>query len=302
MFVPAVEEKRVADGTLRGRWVDAVMRSPQITDAVRVALLAMAMDMDDAGRVSVKREDLALRLGKGKARITERVNAAVDAGFLERVLEGKRGQVAVYSAGFPHGSGYADPNARLGGEALGPDTRTQSEHFGSGLQTLTSAKSAEQGPDTRTQTVDYGSGYPDPLSSRGVEEGEDLQVVEGEGLFEIEGAASQPPPSKRKKRASTPKITIRADYAPTDELRAWAKARCPLVDIDLQTERFVLYFTRKGLKRPGWDQSWKSWMLQQQEWAQERQANVMQLRATGTNGYRPYQNVVDQSEYDKDYS
>lgn len=295
----------MADGTLRGRWVDLVFRSPLITDAVRVALLAMALDMDDAGRVSVKREDLARRINKGKARITERLNAAVDAGLLERVVEGKRGQVAVYAAAFPHGSGYADPNNRSSEAVMGPDTRTESEHFGSGLQTQTSAESPEQGPDTRTPTADYGSAQPDPLCSRGVEEGEDLQVVEGEGLFEIEGAASQPPPSKGKKRASQPKTVIPPDYTPSDELRAWAKERCPLVDIDLQTERFVIHFTEKEIKRPGWDRSWKSWMLQQQDWTkqrQERQDNVHHLPsssryATGSGSQVPPRGSYNKENY-----
>jgi hypothetical protein len=317
--VNVVEEMRVADGTLRGKWVELVFRSPLITDAARVALLAMAVDMDDAGRVSVKREDLARRIGKGKARITERLNAAVDAGLLERELEGKRGQVAVYAARFPQGSGYADPNIRSGELSMGPDTRThtdssdaeqgpdkrtESERFGSGLQTQTSADSGEQGPDTRTPTAGYGSAQPDPLCSSGVREGEDLQVVEGEGLFEIESAASQQLPSKRKKRASTSKTVVPADYAPTEELRAWARERCPLVDIDLQTERFIIHFTDKGIKRPGWDRSWKSWMLQQQDWTKQRQERQDQgnVHPLPSNRYAPGSGsqVPPRSDYRKE--
>lgn len=303
----------MGDGTFRGRWVDEVFRCPLITDAARVALLAMAMDMDEAGHVSVPREDLAARIGKGKARITERLQAAVDAGLLERTVAGKRGQVAEYVARLPKGSAYPDPNAEPEDLRKGPRIRTESEHFGSGLQTQsspfgsglqtqTAPSNPGLGPDSRTSTPEKGSAYPDPLCSSGVKESDDLKVVEDEGsLFGVEPAAPRQPSKKpRAKQSSTPKTTVPEDFAVTDEMRQWARQRTPLVDIDLQTERFVNHFIDKGTKRPGWLRSWNNWMLQQQSWATERGENVRQLRPTGTDGkYAPGSGsqVPDRNDY-----
>lgn len=279
----------VGDGTFRGRWVDEVFRSPLITDAARVALLALAVDMDEAGHVSVAREDLAARINKGKPRVTERLQAAVDAGLLERVVAGKRGRVAEYVARLPKGSAYPDPNAESEDLRKGPRIRTESEHFGSGLQTQTEPSNPGWGPDSRTSTPEKGSAYPDPLCSRGVKEGEDLEVVDSDGsLFGVEPAAARRPSKPKTKRSSASKTTIPEDFAVTDEMRQWAKERTPDVDIDIQTERFVNYFLDKGTKRPGWLRSWNNWMLQQQSWTTGRGDNVRQLRPTGTDGkYAP---------------
>jgi hypothetical protein len=108
----------------------------------------------------------------------------------------------------------------------------------------------------------------------------------------------------RKTRARTPKIPIPPDYAPSATLIAWARTTCPLVDIETQTVAFIDHFTpdqgEQPVKRPGWDRSWKQWMLRQQGWAKERQSNVHQLRPTGTGGYVPYRNPTDQSVYFED--
>lgn len=298
----------MADGTFRGRWLDAVFRSPQITDAVRVALLALATEMDDAGRVSVSREDLALRLNRGKARVTERLQAAVDSGLLVREVAGKRGRVAEYSAALPIGSAYPDLNDGDPEADKGPDQRTESVHFGSGLQTLTDARLGPDcrpkvntfGPDGRTSTTSQGSAYPDPLSSSEVEVAVDLdEVTTDGGLFEEEITASRMPPKKPRKGSSVPRTSIPADFAVEPDMRAWAREKAPLVgDIDLQTERFVNHFLDKPHeKRPGWRRSWNNWMLQQQSWAADRNVNVLPLRPSGRGGHMPYQNPDDESVY-----
>lgn len=310
----------MADGTYRGRWVDAVLRTPLITDAVRVALLALAMDMDDAGRVSVSREDLALRLNKGKARISERLQAAVDAEFLDRVVAGKKGRVAEYLATAPEGSGYADlirddkergkgPDTRtLSEEAQGesgPDTRTESDHFGSGLQTLSGGAEDGKGPDMRTASAQKGSAYPDPLCSSGVDVSGDVdEITTDGGLFDEEIVASRRTPKPGSKGSSTARTSIPHDFAVDDEMRIWAKARTPNVDIEIQTERFVNHFLdRPQIKRPGWLRSWRNWMLQQQSWHDDREAKVTQLRPNGTDTrHAPgsgQRNLPDPSEYGK---
>jgi hypothetical protein len=91
----------VSDGTFRGRWIDEVFRTPLITDAVRVALLALASDMDDAGRVSVPRGELAGRLARSERRMDDRIKAAIAAGFLDRTSRGQKHQTAAYGAHIP---------------------------------------------------------------------------------------------------------------------------------------------------------------------------------------------------------
>jgi hypothetical protein len=285
----------VSDGTFRGRWVDEVFRSPLISDAVRVALLALVPDMDDAGCVSVAREDLAERIGRGKARITERLQSAVDAGLLERTAAGRRGQVAEYVASLPIGSAYPDPNET----EQGPPIRTQSSAQ-LGLQS--GPKVNTFGPDERTPSADKGSAYPDPLY-RGVVDVSDQvdEITTDGGLFDKPAAAQQAAKPKRKRSPSL-KTTIPADFALTDDMRQWAAENAPDVDISLQTQLFVNYFLDKGTKRPGWRRSWDSWMLRAQSWSADRNDNVRQLRPTGTDGNATrggQRNLPDPSEYGK---
>jgi hypothetical protein len=88
----------MSDGTLRERWINEVFRTPLITDATRVALLALAPDMDESGRVSVPRDELSNRLGRHPRKVDDRLKNAVDAGFLQRVSRGQKHRHAVYQA------------------------------------------------------------------------------------------------------------------------------------------------------------------------------------------------------------
>lgn len=302
----------MSDGTFRGRWVDEVFRSPLITDAVRVALLALVPDMDEAGQVSISREDLAARIGKGKARVTERLNAAIAARLLDRTLEGKKGQIAEYAARLPKGSAKPDP-------IKGSLVRTESDHFGSGLQTQTPEKGSglqtqseaterDSGPLSRTSSADKGSASPDPLYRDGVDVSSEVEEINtDDGLFK-EPAASQrgTKPKVARKRSTEPKTTIPEDFAITPDMREWAKRRVPEVDIDLETEIFVNHFLDKRVKRPGWRRSWENWMLRAKSWNPKRQTsnhggNVTPLRRTGTDDrYAPGtgSQVPDRNSYD----
>lgn len=296
----------MSDGTFRGRWVDEVFRSPLITDAVRVALLALVPDMDEAGQVSISREEIARRIGKGKARVTERLNAAIGARLLERTIEGKKGQVAEYAARLPKGSANPDPIQAQGETPKGPLVRTESEHFGSGLQTQTREKGSglqtqseaterDSGPLDRTPSADKGSANPDPLYRDGVDVSSEVEEINTDDALFKEPAASQrsTKPKIVRKRSTEPKTTIPEDFAITPDMREWAKRRVPEVDIDLETEIFVNHFLDKRVKRPGWRRSWENWMLRAKSWNPKREGgsargNVTPLRSTGTDGrYAP---------------
>lgn len=101
----------MSDGTFRGRWIDEVFRTPSISDAVRVALLALALEMDDAGEVSLPRRELAERLARSERRMDDRIGTAIQAGLLERTSRGHRSRTAAYRATLP-GSVSATPGGR----------------------------------------------------------------------------------------------------------------------------------------------------------------------------------------------
>lgn len=332
----------LCDGTFRARWLREVLRSPQITESIKLLLAALAVgEMDAAGRVSVPREELAARIGRGKARISERLQEAVQRGFLVRASSGKKGNTAVYLAALD-GSACADP-IEDEDEIKGPPTRTESGEKGSAYA---DPKGAEKGPPARTRTK-FGSDLQDALKddqnnlsvrTAGRFDSDDsdsvrvggpkdeikgpptraAKVVGGVGEVELpddstedsflktEDAASRraSPKPKRPKKPAIPKIPLPPDFAPDDAMLAWARQKCPLVDIDAQNESFIIHFTPEPdeppVTRPGWSRTWKSWMARQQGWAKERHSNVHQLRPTGTGGYKPFQNPADPSVYYED--
>ena len=82
-------------------WRRAVYRSHAIGDPVRVLLLFLAEHMKSDRTLSVKRDVIATALGKSERRVSERVSAAHEAGFLSTISPGYRGHVPVYQGLFP---------------------------------------------------------------------------------------------------------------------------------------------------------------------------------------------------------
>lgn len=55
-----------------------------------------------------------------------------------------------------------------------------------------------------------------------------------------------------------------ADFAVSDDMRAWAKARVPGLDVDLSTERFCNYWkaaSGKSATKLDWPATWQNWLL-----------------------------------------
>lgn len=293
----------LSDGTYRARWLREVLRASQITESVKLMLISMGIEeMDPSGVVSVPREDLAARIGRGKSRVSERIQEAVDRGFLARLSAGKKSSTAVYAAAVSGsvctdliedvafgkgpvsrtvseevGSGQSDPNVA----EKGPDSRTGTI-FGSDLQ------DAEKGPDSRTRTS-FGSDLQDAIEDDEVRvsgpndpgKGPAIRaanVVEGTGeevdppsesseedFFKLDGVGSQATPAKRK----TP---VPRDIAITPDMRAWAAEKTPLVvDLEFETEQFVDHWTSKRELRADWVATWRTWMRNQQKWTAARQ-------------------------------
>jgi len=110
----------------RDRWRVEVIRSARISDSVRVVLIVLAGRMTDAGYVSVPRTELSALIGRSPRRITERIEKAREAGYLDQVRRGRPGRTAEYQAILP-------------GLLLGADGRTKERSSEDHLMVRTAA-------------------------------------------------------------------------------------------------------------------------------------------------------------------
>lgn len=79
----------------------------------------------------------------------------------------------------------------------------------------------------------------------------------GPAPIEEEAKASSSSPAKRGKR-------IPADFAVTPDMVTWARANCPGVDGQRQTQKFINHFTAKtgrDATKLDWVATWRNWML-----------------------------------------
>lgn len=133
---------------MRGRtpeaWRKVVMRSPLINDSVRVLLLYLADHMRANRMVSVPRKKMSTDLGRTERRITQRISAAHDAGFLDTVQAGYRGHTAVYQGLFPNGERGTGTSTLSSAETVPLSQRKRGTHGG---PTTTTAKPLLRGTD-----------------------------------------------------------------------------------------------------------------------------------------------------------
>jgi hypothetical protein len=132
----------VSGETYRDRWISEVFRTPLITDSVRVALLAIAPEMDEDGLVALRRADLAARLDRTDRRTGDRIAAAIEAGFLKRLSRGQRNGPGQYRGTLPDSRSSGHPGGPKNGAVLGtpggPEENSLQDSFqpeeNSGLQ------------------------------------------------------------------------------------------------------------------------------------------------------------------------
>ena len=143
----------MAYDTGRDLWIAEVLRTPRISDAIRVLLLALAFDMDEAGVVELKQKDLAVTLARAERRIRDRISEAEESGFLRQITRGRSGRPSRYQATTPTPL-TGPPGVRLEGRSRPVINRTH----GGPLATLQADDPQpvrdEPQPDPR------GSGYP----------------------------------------------------------------------------------------------------------------------------------------------
>jgi len=101
-----------------------VFRTPHLSAEVKVLLLAMAVHMDEAGRFSVLREEVAAMLDCSERRVTSKQKAAIDAGYLSRASVGHRGHTAEFQAEIPgtdRGTTGVTQSVPIGGRQASPN-------------------------------------------------------------------------------------------------------------------------------------------------------------------------------------
>jgi hypothetical protein len=69
----------------------------------------------------------------------------------------------------------------------------------------------------------------------------------------------------------------------SDEMRQWATANAPGVDVDLQTERFLNRNRAEGKTYKDWTAAWKNWVTSPYS---QPTARAPAVRATHTNGFQ----------------
>lgn len=56
------------------------------------------------------------------------------------------------------------------------------------------------------------------------------------------------------------KTVLPDDFAISAEMRAWADAKVPIVDVDREHETFCDYWRAHGRKMADWNACWRNWM------------------------------------------
>ena len=143
----------MSEETYRERWRREVFRTALITDSVRVALLALADDMDDDGMVSVDRVELADRLARSDRRIGERFTSAIGAGFLERVSRGQRNGKGKYRAALPGAPSSGRTGVPKKPGVFGTDGGPEENSLQDGLQ-VEETRCLQDGRGSRRSTFD----------------------------------------------------------------------------------------------------------------------------------------------------
>ncbi len=105
----------------------------------------------------------------------------------------------------------------------------------------------------------------------------DESVTPGDAPEKSRGDKSNTPfsppgdkPKTKPKTKAKPKRQLPDPFLVTTAMLAWAGERVPLVNTDLETERFVNYWKAEGSVKADWDATWRNWMLKAQQDAERR--------------------------------
>lgn len=80
-----------------------------------------------------------------------------------------------------------------------------------------------------------------------------------------------PKPKKPRRKAEAP---VPDDFSVTPDMAAWAKEKVPGVNIEIQTEVFLLHHRSKGTMFRDWRAAWMKWMRNDAEWNNRKPAPI----------------------------
>lgn len=300
----------MSDGTYRGRWMDEVFGTPRVSPEVKVLLLAMALDMDDSGRVSTPRKGLAELLRCAPRNVTAKQKSAIDAGLLERVSRGHHGKTAAFQAVIPGEprvtTGITQPPAK-GDDDYHPFSRAKGDddYHPSNLK----------GDDAHPPSSGVGGRQSSPHTysdQRPAANGEDAVVVQ---LFNVEENSTT---SLRSQRAHG-RANVHADAKTTGEhpafadwyaqypakkgrgaaVKAFSKAVKKVDDPQTLIDAAIRYRDTDHHVARGFIKNPATW-LNQECWLDEPTQTPTTGHAQAAGGHRPWTNPADQSVYDED--
>lgn len=88
-----------------------------------------------------------------------------------------------------------------------------------------------------------------------------------------------------KKKPKPTATTIPEDFDVTPEMRSWAAAKCPGIDVDFETEKFIDHAHATGREMVDWVATWRTWMRR----AEPKRPPVQQTGRYGGGGSLPPQ-------------
>jgi len=128
-------------------WRRVVLRSQSISNPVRVLLLYLADRMFADRKVSVPRTTIAQDLGVSERRVTARVSAARNAGFLDTVVRGQKHVTAVYQGLFPVDLRGTSTSPLRGAHGGPPEKALRGTHGGPTITTADPSVGGTEGDD-----------------------------------------------------------------------------------------------------------------------------------------------------------
>jgi hypothetical protein len=203
--------------------------------SLKFLLVALADNADDQGRAFPSIECLVEKTSQDRKTVIagldrlEELKLATDTG--SRV--GKTKQVKVYRLERFLDRGNSTVNGIVEGPSKSPVHGTGSENG-----------TVPNFPANSTEIPSKGTVFPPKGSQKRNPESSLNHQKESSGTVDARGRA-------RSRRAPV-------DFVITEEMRAWARQKCPTVDIDLETEKFRDHEYRDP--HSDWPAAWRTWM------------------------------------------
>lgn len=101
-------------------------------------------------------------------------------------------------------------------------------------------------------------------------EAKSKQSTETEGSLREPSVPSGTTPQKTSSSSGGRATQAPKAFAVTDDQRKWAAQKCPGVDVDRETEKFLSWAKSKGKTFKDWNQAWRNWLLKSSDYAAER--------------------------------